>query len=298
MNPSPGLSQNTYPIFEAPLFDQRLAETTSTHNLHQSLQSGSISYPSWKFGAVQIGAKAYPVLADPFENVLEVIDHQFNGRVCIPATVGAQEVRSKVDADDATGFTDSGQLLIGKISGMRAQSMRVGMRGDEGRFADSGNVPEAAFVKMRQIDQNFQSVAGADQLPTEFRQTGPRVGRRGTAERHAMPEHIRPAPNGAKRAKSGLIQHVEDLEILIDCFRALDVKDRCQHAFLQAFSDIIDIAADENAAPRLPLDTEKKRHHAEDNPLRLRQFNGMRRQGIAIAILRQSVAIATNCPIS
>src|SRR5262249_13779973 len=55
---------------------------------------------------------------------------------------------------------------------------------------------------------------------------------------------------------------------------------------------------DENAAPRLPLDTEKKRHHAEDNPLRLRQFNGMRQQGIATAILRQCVAIGTNCPIS
>src|SRR5262245_33262935 len=292
MNPSPGLSQNTYPIFEAPLFDQRLAETTSTHNLHQSLQSASISYPSWNFGAVQIGAKADPVLTNLLENVLDVIDHQFSGRVCIPATIGAQEVRSKVDADNATGFTDSGQLLIGKIAGMRAQSMRVGMRCDERRVADSGNVPEAAFVKMRQIDQNFQSVASADQLSSEIRQTGPRVGRRGTAERHAMPERIRPAPNGAERAKSGLMQRVEDLEILIDYFRALDVKDRCQHAFLQALSDIVDIAADENTAPRLPLDTKKKRHHAEDNPLHLRQVNGMRRQGIAIAILRQ------RCPIS
>src|SRR5262245_32178390 len=151
---------------------------------------------------------------------------------------------------------------------------------------------------MRQIDQNFQSVASADQLSSEVRQTGPRVGRRGTAERHAMPERIRPAPNGAERAKSGLMQYVEDLEILIDYFRALDVKDRFQHAFLQALSDIVDIAADENTAPRLPLDTEKKRHHAEDNPLHLRQFNGMRRQGIANGILRQCVAIGTNCPIS
>jgi hypothetical protein len=31
---------------------------------------------------------------------------------------------SKVDADDTTGFTDSGQLLIGKISGMRASRAR------------------------------------------------------------------------------------------------------------------------------------------------------------------------------
>jgi hypothetical protein len=37
------------------------------------------------------------------------------------------------------------------------------------------------------------------------RQTGSRVGRRGTEERHAMPERIRPAPNGAERAKSRFI---------------------------------------------------------------------------------------------
>jgi hypothetical protein len=47
---------------------------------------------------------------------------------------------------------------------MRAQGMRIGMRGDQGRIADSGNVPEPPFVKVRQIDQNPQPVAGADQL--------------------------------------------------------------------------------------------------------------------------------------
>src|SRR5262245_63017699 len=116
---------------------------------------------------------------------------------------------------------------------MWANCKRVGMRSDEGRIADSGNVPESAFVEVRQVDQNLQAVAGPDQLLAKVRQTGSRVGRRGTEEWHAMRERIRPAPDGAERAKSGLIQHVEDLEILINCFRALDVKDRCQHAFLE-----------------------------------------------------------------
>src|SRR5262245_32612656 len=196
MNPSPGLSQNTYPIFEAPLFDQRLAETTSTHNLHQSLQSGSISYPSWKFGAVQIGAKAYPVLADPFENVLEVIDHQFSGRVCIPATVGAQEVRSKVDADNATGFTDSGQLLIGKIAGMRAQSMRVGMRCDERRVADSGNVPESGSLRCDRSIKVFNRLqARISSLPRSVR-PGPVSGEEG--QRNGTP-----CPNAFGRLQTG-----------------------------------------------------------------------------------------------
>ena len=79
-----------------------------------------------------------------FENVLEVLDHQFNGRVHIVPTISAEEASSKVDADNAAGFTDCSQLTVDEISRMRAQGMRIGVRGDEGRIADSGNVPETA----------------------------------------------------------------------------------------------------------------------------------------------------------
>ena len=144
---------------------------------------------------------------------------------------------------------------------MRAQSMRVGMRGNKGRVADNGNVPEPTFIKVRQINQNLQPVAGANQFLAEVRQTWSRVGRGGTTERHAMPERIRPAPNGAKRAKSRLVQDVQELEIRVDCFRAFDMKNGRQDGVLQALLDIVDIAADANAALRLPLDTEKERHH-------------------------------------
>ena len=114
-----------------------------------------------------------------FENVLEVLDHQFNRRVHIVPTISAEEASSKIDADNAAGFTDCSQLTVDEISRMRAQGMRIGVRGDEGRIADSGNVPETAFVKVRKIDQNPQTVAGAYQLLAEVRQTRPRVGRRG-----------------------------------------------------------------------------------------------------------------------
>src|SRR5215471_642379 len=123
-------------------------------DLDQILQSSSIPDPCWNLGAVKIGSKADAVLTDTFENVLEVLDHQVNGGVSILTTVRAEVASSEVDADYAAGFTDRSQLLVGEISRMRAQSMRVGMRGDEGRFADSGNVPEPAFVEMRQVDQN------------------------------------------------------------------------------------------------------------------------------------------------
>jgi hypothetical protein len=113
-----------------------------------------------------------------FENVLDVLDHKFSGCLrCVPTTVRAEEAGRKVDANNAAGFTDCSQLLVSEISRMGAQSVRVRMRGDERRVADGGNVPEPAFIQVRQIDQNPQPVAGANQLLAEVRQTGSGVGR-------------------------------------------------------------------------------------------------------------------------
>ena len=113
-----------------------------------------------------------------------------------------------------------------------------------------------------------------------------------------MPERIRPAPNGTERAKSRFIQHVQEFEIRVDCFRAFDMKNRRQHAVLQALLDIIDVAADANVALRLPLNTEKKRHHAEDSPLRRPQSKGRRRRRAATDVSRRRFAVAANRPIS
>src|SRR5262245_15330494 len=213
-------------------------------------------------------------------------------------TVWPEIASGEVDADHAPGFTDRGQLPVGEISRMWAKSMRVGMRSDEGRIADSGNVPESAFVEVRQVDQNLQAVACPDQLLAKFCQTRSRVGRRGTEEWHAMRERIRAAPNGTEGTKSRLIQHVQEFEFQVDCFRTFDMKHRSQHAVLHAFLDIIDVAADTNAALRLPLDTQKKRHHREDSLLRGRQFSGRWQRGAAAAdVLRRCVAIGA-CPIS
>src|SRR5215831_5768175 len=154
MRPSPNLSQHTQPISVAQLLDQWLAVTTRAHDLDQILQSSGIPYSCWNLGAVEIGSKTDAVLTYMFENVLEVLDHLVNGGVSILTTVWAEVVSGEVDADHAVGLADRSQLLVGEISRMRAQSMRVGMRGDEGRFADSGNVPEPAFVEVRQVDQN------------------------------------------------------------------------------------------------------------------------------------------------
>ena len=47
--------------------------------------------------------------------------------------------------------------------------------------------------------------------------------------------------------------HVQDFEIRVDCFSAFDMHNRCQQAVLHRLLDIIDVAADANAALRLPL---------------------------------------------
>ena len=85
--------------------------------------------------------------ADP--HIREMLDHQFNRCVRIVPTVRTEKAGRKVDADIAAGAADRRQLRIGEIARMRAQGMRIGMRGDEGRIADRRDIPESAFVEMR-----------------------------------------------------------------------------------------------------------------------------------------------------
>ncbi len=65
-----------------------------------------------------------------------------------------------------------------------------------------------------------------------------------------MPEHIRPAPNRAERAKSSLVQNVENLELLVDGFGAFNMKDGGQRAGLDGRLDVLDAPADANAILR------------------------------------------------
>ena len=127
--------------------DQRLAVLARTHNLDESLKSGGIPDACGDPGAVEMGCKADTVFADIFEDVLDVID-QLGGCVRVGAAIRTKKARSEVDPNEAARFADGRQLLVREISRMRAQSMRVGVRRDQGRIADSGDVPKSAFVEM------------------------------------------------------------------------------------------------------------------------------------------------------
>src|SRR3984893_17796525 len=233
-----------------------------------------------------------------FEHMLDMIDNQFNRCVRISTTVCTQEAGSKVNAGNASSLSDSDQLPVCEISRTRGVDGRVRMRCYEGGIAGLGDVPEPAFVKVREINQNSQLIAGANQLFTEIGQTWSSIGRRGAEERHAVPERIRSAPNWAERAKSRRIQNVQQLEIRVDGFRAFEMKNSCQHAILQALLDLTDVAANANLAFRLPLDTEKKRQHAEYSRLRHRQFDGRRDQGVRIDVSRGRFVLWASCSIA
>src|SRR5271156_4042426 len=146
---APRSSQHAQPISEAQFFDQRLAKATLTHRPDQYLQSGGIAEFRRDHCAVEVGAKSNAVLTGMFEHVLDMLDNQFHWRVLVVTAVRTQEARREIDADETAGFTDGRQLPVGQIARMRADGMRVGMRGDQRRIADFGDIPEAPFVEMR-----------------------------------------------------------------------------------------------------------------------------------------------------
>src|SRR6188474_3983475 len=102
-----------------------------------------------------------------------------------------------------------------------------------------------------------------------------------------MPKRIRSTPQGTDRAKSGSIQDVQQFEVRVDRFRALQMKDGSQCAVVHALLDIVDIPADANAALRLSLDAEEKRDHAEHGISGWERFQDRCRQGVTTAPLRR-----------
>jgi hypothetical protein len=104
--PLPCVSQYAQPIFVAQLFNQPLPVTARPHYFHKTLQSAGISYSRRDPRAVEVGSKANAIVANTFENVFDVVEHQFHGRVHVVPTILAEEAGGKLDADHAAGFTD------------------------------------------------------------------------------------------------------------------------------------------------------------------------------------------------
>ena len=113
---------------------------------------------------------------------------------------------------------------------------------DQRRLRQPGDVPKALLVEVREVDQDAELVAGAHQRPAEIGEAGAGIGRARELERHAVAEGVGPAPHQAERAQAGLIEDLERVEPGIDRLGALDVKDRGEHAALEAIPQLGDRA--------------------------------------------------------
>jgi len=196
-------------------------------------------------GAVEIGSKADAVLTNVFENVLEVLDHQFSGCVCIPATVWAEEASSEVDADNACGSPIAANCLSVRFRecGLKACALECVATRGASLIAATSRTP---FIEVRQIDQNSQPIAGVNQLLPRSVRPGPVSGEEG--QRNGTP-----CPNAFDRLQtdreSEVPPHYSTPEVRNSgrLIPRLRYEEQVPTRRLPSLVDIIDIAADANA---------------------------------------------------
>ncbi len=204
-------------------------------------------------------------------------DQVLEGGVGVAAAVGADEGGREVDADHAAALADRGELAVGEVARMRADRVHVRMGRDERRVGEPGDVPEALLVQMREVDHHAEPVAGLDEGAAVIGQARPGVGARRIAERDAVAEHVRAAPDRADRAQARLVEHVEQAQVRIDRLGALDMHDRGEGAALVALADLRRAAHHLDLAAGGALDAQEQRGHVQGRALRLRDPH-LRRQ--------------------
>ena len=87
------------------------------------------------------------------------------------------------------------------------------------------------------------------------------------------------------------MQHVERFEFRIDRLRALDMEDRGNRAGLQAVPNVLDVAADADAAFGLAFDPHEDRRHAEHGGLGFTQFERRRQRRADAGVEAWAIAV-------
>src|SRR6478735_9407752 len=113
---SPGSSQYPQPIFEAQFFDQTFAKPAAAQQSHDRLQLGGTSQAGRHFCAVEIGAEADAVLADMFQNMVDVFQDQVGGRIRVATAVRPQVAGREGNAHQPLALANCGQLPVGEIA--------------------------------------------------------------------------------------------------------------------------------------------------------------------------------------
>ena len=87
---------------------------------------------------------------------------------------------------------------------------------------------------------------------------GPGVGRRGDAERDALAEGVRAAPDGPDRAQAALVERLEPAQLRVERLGALEVEDRADPVAVDAGRELRRRADDAHGTARRGLDREQE----------------------------------------
>ncbi len=124
---------------------------------------------------------------------------------------------------------------------------------NQGRVSEGSDIPEAAFIDVRDVHDDAQSVARPHQLFAEVRQPGAGVRRVREQVWNSFTEIVGSTPDRAQRTQSGGIEKLQCVEPRIDGFGALEVDDRGQHAVLQTRAQLVERAHHADLALRVTL---------------------------------------------
>ena len=136
--------------------------------------------------------------------------------------------------------------------------MGARVRDDERRVGERGHVPEAALVQVGEVEHDPEPVAGPDELPARRGEPRARVGRGGDAERDALAERVRAAPDEPERAKTALVERLEPAEVRVERLGALEMEDRSDPVALDTCRELGGGAHDAHGAARRGLDREQQ----------------------------------------
>src|SRR6266850_1080947 len=107
------------------------------------------------------------------------------------------------------------------------------------RLRELGDVPEAAFVQVCEIDEDAELVALGNKAAADFRQSTADIGRGREPERDTFGESVGSAPHEAERAQPSLVEALEILEARFDRLSTFEVQNRRERAAVQRRLDLV-----------------------------------------------------------
>ena len=171
-------------------------------------------------------------------------DHHLERRAAGCRSAGIEEAGGVVQPDHAARLADGAELPVGQVARVRADRMGVGVGGNQRCVGKLRHIAESLLVEMRKVDLDLQPVAGLDQFLAGIGQPVAGIGRGGEAERHAVAEGVRPAPDDAERAQAGGVKHLQHGEIGVDRLGALDMEHGGELFLLHRGANVGGAAAD------------------------------------------------------